>query len=260
VIDIHCHIIPGVDDGVPGLDEALTLIRKEATGGTEAFIATPHFIDRRDYERLQNIDERVQELVQAVAEAGIQVEIYPGGEIYPTMAIFQALDKGASLTLAGKGKHMLIDLPMGALPNDFDGIIYELRVRGIVPIIAHPERNGFFQESPDRMQEYMERGAAFQVNAGSLKGKYGPRAKEVVELILSRQWASFLSSDAHRAGGDPIMGTARTALKSVVSDEYLDVITRGSAEAVIRGDVLPEIAHLSPVQEKKGWFSRIRRR
>jgi protein-tyrosine phosphatase len=260
VIDIHCHIIPGVDDGVPTVDEAIALIRKEVNGGTEAFIATPHFIDRRDYDRLKNIHELVAQLTQAVTEAGIRVEIYQGGEIYPTMAAVKAYDAGTPMTLAGKQKHMLVDLPMGTLPNDFDLILYELQVRGISPILAHPERNGHFQDKLSHLREYLDRGIACQVNAGSLAGKYGTRAGEVARIILRRRWAHFLSSDAHRAGGSAIMGSARAALKKELDDSYLDIITQGSAEAVIRGDTLPQLPEAPPEPEAKGWLSSIFRK
>lgn len=259
MIDIHCHIIPGVDDGVPTVEEAVSLIQKESDGGTEAFIATPHFIDRRDYDRLRNISDLVAELVEAVTEAGVRVEIYQGGEIYPSMSIFSALDAGTPMTLAGKGKHMLVDLPMGPLPNEFDAMLYEIQVRGIVPILAHPERNSSFQESPEKLHAILERGVACQVNAGSLVGKYGARAGEVARLILRRHWANFVSSDAHRAGGRPILGTARDILRKELSDDYVELLTRGSATAVIRGDPLPPVPDAPPIVEQKGWLSRFKR-
>lgn len=260
MIDIHCHIIPGVDDGVPTVEEAIALILKETSGGTEAFIATPHFIDRRDYDRLKNIEQLVGDLVQAVTAEGIRVEIYQGGEIYPSMSIFRALDTGTPMTLAGKGKHMLIDLPMGALPNDFDSILYEIQVRGIVPILAHPERNGQFQENLGLLAQYLERGIACQVNAGSFRGRYGPRANEVVKVIVRRHWAHFLSSDAHRVGGSPILGTAYASLRGELEDEYLEILTHGSAEAVIRGEPLPELPPAKPEPPAKGWFSKLMRK
>lgn len=260
MIDIHCHIVPGVDDGVPTVEEAVALIQKEVNGGTEAFIATPHFIDRRDYERLKNIKELVQELIEAITAAGVRAEIYQGGEIYPTMAIFPALDSGTPMTLAGKGKHMLVDLPMGNLPNDFDLIMYELQVRGVTPILAHPERNSHFQESPARLCAFLERGIVCQVNAGSLFGKYGSRANGVAKTILRNHWASFISSDAHRAGGTAILATAHKILSSELSADYLEILTRGSASAVIRGDVLPTIPPAPPiVEQKKSWFSRFKK-
>ena len=257
LIDIHCHIIPGVDDGVATLEEALALIKSEEEGGTDAFIATPHFIDRGDYRRLSDVAERVQDLSQEVAKVGLKSKIYPGGEIYPTMAIFEALDAGRSLTLAAKGKHMLVDLPMGSLPNDFDSILYEIQVRGIVPILAHPERCAYFQDDPNRLVPYLERNISCQVNARSLSGRYGTRANTVALEILKRHWAHFLSSDCHKARREPVLGVAKASLKGVLDTEYLEILTRASAEAVIRGDVLPILQTPKQPTHKPGWLSRV---
>ncbi|AIE86675.1 tyrosine-protein phosphatase [Fimbriimonas ginsengisoli] len=260
MIDIHCHILPGVDDGAQSDEEAIALIRKEVQGGTRAFIATPHFIERRDYDRLRDVGERVERLNRVVSDAEIEAEIYPGGEIYPTAAMFEAMDKGVSITLAGKGRHMLVDLPMGSLPHDFDQILYEIQVRGIVPILAHPERCAPFQEEPDRLQEYLQRGIVCQVNARSLVGKYGPRAIEVAKLILRRRWAHFLASDGHRASSEPVLGTAYAMLVPTLGAEYVDLLTRRSAAQVLQGEALPELPAAPPQPEQKGWLSRLLRK
>lgn len=259
MIDVHCHILPAIDDGVRTLEEAVTLIGIEVAGGTKTFIATPHVIDKRDYDRLPELPDRIATLQDAVRAAGIEVEILPGGEIYPTVNMIEALDKGQAVTLAGRGKHMLVDLPMGSLPNDLESLLYEIQVRGVTPILAHPERVAPFQNDPDSLRPFLDRGVACQVNAASLAGKYGPRALEVARLILRRRWAHFLGSDAHRPPRNPIMGGCRTLLANELDAEYLELLTVGSARAVLAGELLPALPPSPPEEAKNkgGWFARM---
>lgn len=257
MIDIHCHIIPGVDDGVPTIEEALRLIRREVEGGTDVFIATPHFVDSADFKKLEDIADQTRMLSEAVSNAGIKAQIYPGGEIYPSHLAIDAINAGQQLTLAGKGRHMLVDLPMTSLPRDFDQILFEIQSKNIVPILAHPERCGVFQERPELLESYIERGIACQVNARSLVGKYGPRAVEVAWIILRRRWAHFLASDAHRASKLPILGTARMILANELGETYVELITRQSADCVVRGVDLPERPVVEVKEREHKWFTRL---
>jgi protein-tyrosine phosphatase len=243
------------------MEDAVKLIAMEAQGGTEAMIATPHFIESVDYPRLRDLAEKVAEVNAALREAGVSTVIHPGGEIYPNFALFGAMKEGASVTLGGKGTHMLVDIPMGALPHDFDSFLYEVQVRGITPIIAHPERGAEFQEDPERLRPYLERGIALQVNARSISGRYGPRAGDIARYILDRRWAHFLSSDAHRPGERPILAAARDELATSLDADYLRLITRESAACVLRGEELPALPEAPPIPEKKsGWLSRLLRK
>lgn len=261
MIDIHCHILPGVDDGAKNLEEAVALVAAEAAGGTRTFIATPHVIERRDFDRFEEFDARLEDLRKALAHAGISAEIFPGGEIYPTPHMITALTEGRPVTLARKGKHMLVDLPMGPLPNDFDSLLYEIQVRGVTPIIAHPERAAPFQNDPDILWPYLDRGMACQVNAASIAGKYGPRAAEVAMLFLKRRWPHFLGSDAHRPSRRPILASSVEALRAGFDDPYLDLLTVGSAECVLAGQPLPPRPSAPPESEgRKGWISRLFKR
>lgn len=255
MVDIHCHILPAIDDGVQTMEEAIELIRMEVSGGTKAFIATSHLIEQDDYDRLDSIAGRVEALRAALHEAGVEAEIYPGAEVYPSSRVVGALKSGRPMTLADKGKHMLVDLPMGALPQDFESLLYEIKVRGVTPIIAHPERNAMFQTNPDLLGEYLEKGAACQVNASSLAGKYGPRAAEVVRLYLRRRWPHFLSSDAHRPGRRPILSTASEAIADLGGD-YVKLLTETSGRCVIEGRPLPERPE-APPEPKKGLLGRL---
>jgi protein-tyrosine phosphatase len=254
MIDIHCHILPGVDDGVQSVSEALELIRMESSGGTHTFVASSHVIEKVDFDRLARFAEKLEEVREAVSREGMEIALHPGGEIYPSAKMLQALDEGKPVTVGNKGTHILVDLPMGPLPHDFDSLLFEVKVRGITPIIAHPERNAQLQANPQTIAELVEKGMLLQVNAPSLYGKYGPKAQEVAFQIIGRRQASFLASDSHRASRKPVMGSAVNILEERIDAAYIRLLTKDSAAAILAGEPVP--ARPMAPEEKKGGFLR----
>ena len=235
------------------------IVRAEVEGGTKTFIATPHFIEKVDYNRVGKLPELIAQLKAEMAKEGIEAEIIQGGEIYPAPAMLRGLDEGLPLTVAGKGKHILVDLPLSSFPNDIDSLLYELQIRGLTPILAHPERAAFIVQDPERIQRFMEKGVVFQVNAPSLFGRYGPQAKDFAEKMLAKRWAHFISSDSHKPPRAPVMARAVEHLRATLDEEYLEMLTSGSARCLLEGRELPTLP-AAPVEEvKKGWFSRFRR-
>lgn len=256
MIDIHCHILPAVDDGSESLEQSLEMVRMEHSGGTKAFIVTPHVIEKRDYDRVGSFAAVMDQVQAAIDAEGIDVRLYPGGEIYPMRHLLDGVDAKKPVTLAGKGRHMLVDLPMGALPNDFESILYELQLRGITPILAHPERCGPFQVEPDHLEPLLEKGVACQVNVGSLAGKYGPGAKAAAEVILRRRWANFLASDMHHAGRRPYLASGAEAARTFLDEDYVRLLTFESAQCVLEGKELPARPPRPPEEKpkKKSFF------
>jgi protein-tyrosine phosphatase len=258
MVDIHCHIIPGIDDGAQSLDESLSLIRMERDGGTRTMVATPHVYTDQELLDSDQIPERLHALRLEVERAGIDIELVPGAEVYPSMGIAKALDMGKPITVNGHRKHMLVDLPMGALPMDFDTILFEIQARGITPILAHPERNAVFQHEPKKLIEYIERGIALQVDAGSLKGKYGQEAIGIANYILKKHWAHFLASDAHKVRPKPMLQEGVSRLSEKLSSDYLQLLTKESGRCVVEGRPLPQLPTVREDPEpKKGFLSRL---
>jgi len=173
------------------------------------------------------------------------------------MEILDALKQKAPITLAGKGRHILLDLPLGQWPMIMENLTFELMTRGITPILAHPERTGPVQQSLDFIVPYLERGVLFQVNTGSLTGKYGPQAKIRAREILSKGWAHFLASDMHRASTrGPYLQGARNLLSELTAD-YLDEITERNPACVLAGKGLPpkRLNLPQPQPERSGFLA-----
>jgi protein-tyrosine phosphatase len=241
MIDVHCHIIPGVDDGVQTLDSALELIAREVEGGTRAFIATSHVNSIQELERVPFLIEKLAELQTAVDARGIDVKLYPGCELYASSAVVAALNRGLPITMAGTGKYVLLDVPRVSLTMDFSSAVHETCAQGLTPILAHPERCADFQSDPDRVLGFIGAGAVLQLNATSFRGRYGEEAQSLAFRYLKAGMAHFLASDAHRAGTQPILGRAAAALRPIVGDAYLQAITEENGKRIIMGQPLGEL-------------------
>lgn len=258
MVDIHSHIIPAIDDGVQSLEESLELIRYEVAGGTKAFVATPHVYNDQELADSPQIIERLALLREEVAKAGIDVTLHSGAEVYPSMSIATAIDQGRPITVNNLKKHVLVDLPMGSLPMDFDQILFEIQTRGVTPIIAHPERNAVFQHDPKKLAEYVERGIALQVNAGSLKGKYGQAAIGISKYILKKHWAHFLASDAHKPKEVGILREGVDRLADKLPASYITFLTVTCGQCIAEGRTLPPLPQPpKEPEEKKGFFGRM---
>lgn len=264
MVDIHSHIIPRIDDGVQSEEAAIELISREGSGGTRTIIATPHVQSDKDITDSPQIPQRLDALRELLRQSNVNVEVVPGAELYPSKGILRGLDEGLPVTLAGKGKHVLVDLPMSFFPMDMDEILFEIQSRGVTPILAHPERSGPFQENPKRLEEYVRRGVACQVNARSLRGKYGPRAEECAFMFLNARLAHFLASDAHAPRPQPILAAAKEDLGDEIDEAYWTLLTVTSGACVLNGETLPTLPE-APIRErktetKKGWLQRILKR
>lgn len=256
MVDVHCHVIPNIDDGVRSLDEAAELASNEAEGANHVFIATPHVNNELDLRRSPQIPERVTALNEEFARRGIVANVVPGAEVYPALTMLRGLDEGLPITLAGTGRYMLLDTPRGQFPLDFESLLFELLARGVTPVLAHPERSVLIQEDPTRAEAFVAKGVALQLNSGSFLGRYGPPAVECVKHLFDRRLAHFLASDAHR----PSTRTLRKVIDSLQTGEdaeYLRLLTQTSGECVLAGNPLPSLPEARPAPPKRSFWGRL---
>ena len=140
MIDIHSHILPGLDDGAKDMLETLEMVRQLCEAGFKTILATPHVLEGKDFLCPAEILAVTEQVHRCVVEAGISVEILPGAEnyIFPDMAKW--VSAGKLLTLGNTGKYLLVELPMLEIPQYTDQVFFELQVQGLTPVLAHPER------------------------------------------------------------------------------------------------------------------------
>lgn len=196
MFDIHSHIIHGIDDGAKTLDESLNMISIAQSEGFEYIAATPHYA-REYYENsYENIKESVKELNDILKEKGIDIKVLPGQEVY--IDDYTVRDyKAGLLGCIGDTSYMLVEFPMDNLPKNALDILYELRVRGVNPIIAHPERYKYFIEKPSLINIFLEEEYLFQINAVSLKGVFGKKTQDTAVTFIRHGIVNFIGSDCH---------------------------------------------------------------
>lgn len=197
LIDLHSHVLPGIDDGAASFAEAVDMCRAAAADGATAIVATPHLRHARWWN-----GERV-EIEALFAETrrrlGGDIELYLGGEIAvhseSVDEIFE-LPAGELLTLAGS-RYVLLELDWHGLGPDVFDVVHELKVRDLFPIIAHPERVSWLAGDPDLVEALVTRGAYIQITAMSLTGELGGGLRKLCEQWIEAEWVHFVASDAH---------------------------------------------------------------
>jgi len=194
--DIHNHILFGIDDGSYDLEESIKLIEKAKANGYTSLVLTPHFRQVQNFvadnEKKKNIFDKLKEEVEA---RGIDISLYLGNEVTLDEDLFYFIKTGQVL-LMNDSRYMLIELPLYEEFSKTDEYLDKLLKLGVIPIIAHPERYGYYKNL-DKFTNMLEKGILFQGNIGSLYGKYGKVAKERLEEMLKKHMIHFMASDIH---------------------------------------------------------------
>jgi len=195
--DMHCHLIPQVDDGSKCTEESLECLRTLKAVGYSKVIVTPHFCSRFPNKE-DDIVARYHQLCQAAAEAGIDIELAGiGGEYRLDKELHSRLDTPRFLKVADK--YMLVELSLHQNAPGCDEMMFDLQVKGYDLILAHPERYPYLNIDGSRMEQLLNQGIYLQVNILSLGGFYGEESRRRAFTLIERGWVSFLGSDTHNA-------------------------------------------------------------
>lgn len=196
--DLHSHLIPGVDDGAKTVQEAVNIVRAFAEMGFTRLITTPH-ISQNNYPNSPGmLRTRHAELMDALAAEKVPVEVLLGAEYMMDDGLLDTLKKEDEL-LSWYG-HLLFETTFHSLPWITDEVIFLIQSRGLVPVIAHPERYNYFRENPKPLYDLAARGVKLQLTAGSLEGQYGDGVKKFAQKLLKEDKVDFIGSDVHRIG------------------------------------------------------------
>ncbi len=235
LIDIHCHCIPGLDDGPKTVRDAIGLCNALAEDGIQSVIATPHQLGYFDGRyRSDAIFRGVGRLNEALVENSIPLRVFAGAEVRIDERIPSLLEKGEVLTLA-ESRYLLLELPHDVFLNP-DPLIPHLLHRGIEPIIAHPERQKTVAASPELADSWLEKGAQLQITAGSLIGTFGALAEKAAWRWLTEGKAAFVATDAHGMQGTgkiPRMSAAIDAIEDRLGSEVVQAVCRDNPLCVL---------------------------
>jgi protein-tyrosine phosphatase len=249
VIDLHSHVLPGIDDGVRTIEASLDLLRAAADDGIERIAATPHV--REDYPTTpREMELRLAEVCGAAREAAIPVEILSGGELDLAFAARLGDDDLHRFGLGGNPTLLLLEFPYLGWPLALADVVFDLQLRGFRVVLAHPERNGDVQFDPERLRPLVDSGVVVQLTAASLDGRLGGAPRAAAKRLLDARLAHLLASDAH-APDVRSVGLSRAA--TAAGDEALALwLTEDVPEALLAGRPLPE----RPESPKRGFLRR----
>jgi len=238
IVDIHTHILPGLDDGPRTLDESLRMCELYVAQGVTTVVATPHMCDRRYRVTPEAVRDGVEELLAACQRCGLDLAIHPGADVRLEPELLDSLDRGEVLTLAETGKYLLLELPLQTAPR-IEGLIFELSVRGITPILSHPERNIELWRKPHRLADFVDRGCLVQITASSLFGSFGPAPKRVAERFLKAGLVHVVASDAHSSSGRrPELRRAADVLTSMIGEDAARKLLQTNPTKIVQGESL----------------------
>lgn len=251
MIDMHCHVLPEVDDGSKDLDMSIEMLKIAEKDKTHKIIVTPHFF-RGKYENVFNdVLVHVKNLNEFCLSNDIDVKLYPGQEV---MVDKYTLDLYKDGTIHGlnDSRYLLIELPMDVLPSDALDIIYELKLLGVVPILAHPERYLYIASDLSGINRFIEEGCLFQLNTTSLLGFMGKQGQKTAYHLLDNGICNFIASDAHSTGKRcPNLGSILNEIKQDYPDVYRQV--QENASSVLNNEDIH--VDMAKIQAKKSMFS-----
>jgi protein-tyrosine phosphatase len=253
VIDLHTHVLPGIDDGPEDLAGSVAVAEVAAHGGVRTLVATPHLRADHPSVRPAELAERARALTDHLRARGLPVHVLPGAEVDLETATALTDAELAFATLAGNGSDLLLETPYRTLPADFEAQVLALAARGFRITLAHPERNPALKEDPDRVGALVEQGVLVQLTARSLAGRPSATAK----LLFEHGWAHVLASDAHAVDRRPpdLGASVRQAVDAFPhARAELEWMVTAAPRAIIDGRPLPA----RPERAARSWRQRLR--
>jgi len=256
VIDLHSHILPGLDDGSANLEESLEMCRIAVNNGITTITATPHMLNERFNVSKEKIFEEIARLVDILKTEKIPLNIEPGSEVRLNADLLPFLDEDRAMTMGNAGRYILLELPGEILPHGLDKYLFSVQLTGLIPIIAHPERNFEVQSHPEVLEQFVSSGTLLQITAGSLTGLFGSRVQKCATWLLKSNMAHLVGSDAHSADyRTPVLKAAYNLVKRKKGNDEAQNVFITRPEIILAGETIdtPEI------KRSRGPFTFLRR-
>ena len=253
-VDIHCHLIAGIDDGAKSPVESLEMARMAAADGIRTIIATPHQLGSYANNSGGLIRQRVSELQAFLHRHDVDLQVLPGADVRIDDTMFAGLRQGTVLSLGDHRKHVLVELPhevyLPTLP-----IIERLQQLGMTSILSHPERNEAILRQPHLVTELVRQGCLMQVTASSLLGVFGLPCQQFAEWMLSKDLVHFIATDAHGPKTRrPLLRRCFERVKQLSGASKAEALCCHNPCAVANGQDVPPHAVPSPARARSRWF------
>ncbi|WP_161879555.1 tyrosine-protein phosphatase [Alkalibacterium sp. MB6] len=197
MFDLHCHILPGVDDGAQTMEESLSMARLAVEEGITHILVTPHHMNRDWFNEKRSVITLMNQVQDELDKHHIPLTLFPGQEVRIYGELLDDIKKDTILFADEGQQYILIEFPTATVPAYAARLFYDLQMNGKVPIIVHPERNRVFQESPNKLKRFIEKGALAQLTAASYTGALGKKTQKLSRQMIEANLVHFIASDAH---------------------------------------------------------------
>lgn len=197
MVDLHCHLLPGIDDGSKNMKISLQLAQEAAKNGVTHALLTPHHMNGHYVNHKQDVIRRTKEFQEQINAHDIPLTVFPGQEVRINGQLLEALDKDDILFADTAGKYMMLEFPDDDVPHYTNQMIFDLQQRGITPIIVHPERNTKIMENPNLIYQLLEKGCLSQITASSYVGTFGKKVENFSHQLIEAGQCYVFASDAH---------------------------------------------------------------
>lgn len=260
MFDLHCHMLPGIDDGAVDLDMAIEMARMSVADGVHTLACTPHIYPGLYENFAAGITEAVAALQAELDARGVALRLLVGADVHLEPDLSESIRQGRIPTLAGS-RYLLLEPPHHVAPPRFEESVFHLMTAGFVPVITHPERLSWIEDHYPIFTRLAERGVWMQLTAASVAGKFGRRALYWSERMLDEGRVHIIATDAHHPGRrPPILSQGRDAAAKRVGDTEAThmVLTRpqGIVEDVVPGK-LPQLPQMAEPKKAEGFWKRL---
>lgn len=253
MVDLHCHLLPGIDDGSKNMEISLRLASEAVENGVTHALLTPHHMNGRYVNHKQDVIKRTVEFRQQLQEHNIPLTVFPGQEVRINGQLIDALDKDDILFADEDNRYLMLEFPDDDVPHYTNQMIFELQQRGITPIIVHPERNTKIMAHPELLYQLLQKGCLSQITASSYVGTFGKKVEDFSKKLIANGQGYLFASDAHDLPGRKY--EMRQAFEKLSREYGQELAERYSnnARAIINGENVP-INEVRELKKKKRFW------
>lgn len=253
MVDLHCHLLPGIDDGSKSMEVSLRLAREATENGVTHALLTPHHMNGHYVNHKQDVIRRTKEFQNQLRKHNIPLTVFPGQEVRINGHLLDALDRDDILFADTGNRYLMLEFPDDDVPHYTNQMIFDLQQRGIIPVIVHPERNTKIMAEPDLIYQLLEKGCLSQITASSYVGTFGKKVENFSRQLIETGQCYVFASDAHNLPKRKYeMRQAFEKLQLEFGQGLVEQYQQ-NARSIINGESVP-LSNLQIVKKRKKQF------
>ena len=254
MVDLHCHLLPGVDDGSKSMEISLRMAREAVENGVTHALLTPHHMNGRYVNHKQDVIRLTKQFADELERHNIPLTVFPGQEVRINGNLLEALDNDDILFADTGNRYLMLEFPDDDVPHYTNRMIFDLQQRGITPVIVHPERNTMIMDQPDLLYDLLQKGCLSQITASSYVGTFGKKVEKFSRQLIAAGQGYVFASDTHNLPGRKY--EMREAFQKL-SEEFGSELAQNYADharAIVNGDTVPINTVRELKKKKRFWL------